>query len=102
MNNWFFGKKKKLTDRWPKDETGQPVRPVYLIHRGDTDMETDLTVNLLEAYGIPVMTRYPNDGSFGKGILGTSGGGGDLYVPETMLEGAQDLLRSEPVEEEEP
>lgn len=102
MKNWFFGRKKRITDLWPKDETGQPVAPAYLTHCAETQLETELMINILQAYGIPVVTQYPNDGSFGKVMLGMAGGGADLYVPETMLQDAKDLLASEPVEEDDP
>lgn len=101
MKNWFFGKKKRVTDVWPKTEDGQNVPPVFLTHTSEEDMQTELTINLLEAYGIPVVTQYPNDGSFGKVVLGMAAAGVDLFVPQTLYEEANDLLHSEPVEEEE-
>ena len=100
MKGWFFGKRKKITDVWPKTEGGEDVTPAYLTHTTDGDMQTQITVNLLEAYGIPVVTQYPNDGGFGKVVMGIAGGGVDLFVPETMLEQAKDILESEPVEED--
>ena len=53
---------------------------------------------MLEAYGIPCLRDYPGDGSFGKVVLGMSGQGTDIYVPESMLEEAQNLLAAQPVE----
>ena len=100
MKNWFFGRKKKLTDLWPKDENGKDIPPVYLTHCVQTQMELEITVNMLQAYGIPVVTRDPGDGSFGRVILGMSGTGCDLFIPETMLEDAKNLLSAEIVEEE--
>lgn len=89
LKDWQFSKK---GPKWPKDDAGEPVSPTYLTHLRATDMEGTIAVSLLESNGIPVVTQYPNDGSFGKVILGFSGTGIDLYVPETLLEEAQDLM----------
>jgi hypothetical protein len=51
-----------------------------------------MAVNLLEAFGIPTISAYPNDGEFGKLILGFSGTGMDIYVPETMLDDARNII----------
>ena len=95
MKNWFFRRKKRLTEVWPKDENGQTVEPVYLTHCVETQMELEITVNMLQAYGIPVVTKYSSDGSFGKVMIGMSGSGCDLYVPKTMLEDAKNLISGE-------
>jgi len=94
-------KKSKSTGvTWPTDENGETVPPAYLkhIHGGPLDME--LTLNLLEAYGIPHVCEYPNNGLFGKLILGHPPGGMEVYVPETMLEDAQNILNAEIYEDE--
>ena len=87
-----WNEKNHSAPKWPDDENGEPVPPVFLrhIHGGPLDME--LTLNILEAYGIPHLNQYPNDGLFGKLILGYPPGGIDVYVPEAMLEDAQNLL----------
>jgi hypothetical protein len=100
MADWFFGKKKKLTDKWPKTDGGELVRPAFLTHVGGTPMDMQIVLSLLEAYGIPAVDRYPNDGDFGRLILGHAGGGVDVYVPETMLDEAKDILNAEIVEDE--
>ena len=96
--NW--NAKKKTGHDWPKDENGETVAPAYLkhIHGGPLDME--LTLNLLEAYGIPHVCEYPNNGLFGKLILGHPPGGMEVYVPETMLEDAQNVLDADIIEDE--
>ena len=85
--------------RWPNYENGETVTPAFLshIHGGPLDME--LTLNLLKAYGIPHVCQYPNDGLFGKMILGYPPGGMDVFVPETMLEDAQNVLSADICEE---
>ena len=86
---------------WPNKDDGQSVAPAYLrhIHGGPLDME--ITLNLLEAYGIPYVCEYPNNGLFGKLILGFPPGGMEVYVPETMLEDAQNILGADIIEDDE-
>ena len=74
-----------------KDENGEPVEPVFLTHCKCLDINDEMIVNLLEAYGIPCIRLYPNDGDFGRLILGTSGTGVEIYVPKTMYEDAVNL-----------
>ena len=80
-----------LYKRWPKDENGDPVEPVFMTHCIALNMEDEMISNLLEAYGIPCLKQYPNDGDFGRLILGMSGPGVDIYVPKTMYEDAVNL-----------
>ena len=77
---------------WPKDENGELVEPVFLQHVSGTPLDFDMAINLLEAYSIPVVCQYPNDGEFGKLILGIAGGGMDIFVPQTLLEDAQNII----------
>ena len=97
MENWGFSKKKN--DNWPLDEYGNQAKPAYLKHVGGSPMDIDVEVSLLQAYNIPVILEYPNNGEFGKVILGHAGGGVDIYVPETMLEDAQNVLNATICEE---
>jgi len=85
----------ELMERWPKDENGVPIKPVYLVHKSFLGMEDKMTVSLLEAYNIPTICRYPNDGDFARLMLGVSGNGTDIYVPETMKEEALLLIEGE-------
>ena len=80
-----------LLRRWPHDERGEPVKPAYLTKRSEMDMDAALLVNMLEAYGIPCLTNYPGTSHFGKIVLGMSGFGVEILVPETMLEDAEAL-----------
>jgi len=98
MSNLDFWAKEDhipLIDRWPKKEDGSPVEPEMLLHVDAIDMQDTLTINMLEAYGIPCFRGYPGDGSFGKIILGMSGQGVDIFVPSTMSEDARQLLQGE-------
>ena len=81
----------ELYERWPKDESGEPEEPVFLGTAMNINLFDELTVNMLEAYGIPCIKRYPGNGSFGKLIMGMSGEGTEIYVPKSMLEDAAAL-----------
>ena len=89
-----------LTEKWPKDASGEPVAPVYLTHCTGLDMDDAMLVSMLEAYGIPSLRQYPNDGDFGRLILGLGGGGVDIFVPEIMAEDANDLITEVPDDDE--
>ena len=98
--SWGRDSRRDLLERWPATPEGEPVTPAFLTKCGQVDLEDRLLVNMLEAYGIPCLTRYPHSGEFGKVVLGMSGFGTEIYVPETMLQDAIALLESEDVEDE--
>ncbi|MBR0039962.1 MAG: hypothetical protein IJP64_01130 [Oscillospiraceae bacterium] len=87
-------------DRWPKDAEGHAEESAFLCTCGSTDLSDTLTVNLLEAYGIPCLRDYPGNGAFGRVIMGASGTGVDIYVPKSMLEEARMLIKGEENDEE--
>jgi hypothetical protein len=93
-------RKKKLKETWPKNEDGTQVAPAFLTHTGGAPLDAELVLNLLQAYGIPTLCQYPNDGSFGQIMVGVAGGGVDIFVPETMLEDAKNLLNADIAEED--
>ena len=73
---------------WPLDEGGQPERAERLVLQSELGGMADLTLSLLEGYGIPAF----KSGSQGKVIFGFAGLGVDIYVPASRLEEAQSLL----------
>jgi len=85
----------ELSEKWPKDENGEPVSPKFLAHRLSVNMADVLLVNMLEAYGIPAVILHPGDGDFGKVLLGMSGTGSSIFVPETLFEDAKNLMEAE-------
>ena len=89
-----------LSGRWPRDPSGEPEEPVFLCCRKNIDLSDELLVNMLEAYGIPCLRRYPGDGSFGKLILGISGQGVDILVPKSLYNDAKELCEGEMNHEE--
>ena len=93
--DWGRSADKNLLRRWPRDEKGELSSPAFLCHLYSMDMGAELRVNMLEAYGIPCLVTCPGDGSFGRVILGMSGNGVDIYVPEEDLEDAVALCKEE-------
>ena len=96
MKNWGRREYGKAYDAWPRDDRGETVPPAFLTHCGPLDMEADMIQSMLEAFSIPSIRCLPGDGAFGELILGMSGSGADIYVPCTLLEQAQELLKGEP------
>ena len=99
--NWSRSLPGGLLERWPKDECGEPEEPVLLTTAINLNLFDEMTINMLEAYGIPCLRRYPGDGSFGKVVLGMSGQGTEIFVPKSMLEDAAALVSGVGIEEEE-
>lgn len=95
---WAFGPD---GPQWPVDGSGQKEKAVRLMNSFDSAADSDMTISLLAAYGIPCFKYYDLDGGAGKVINGFSGYGASLYVPQTMLEDAQNILNAEAVEEDE-
>jgi len=95
MADWAQHKFGQTMENWPKNETGDPVSPALLCGCSPLDMEAQMLQSMLEAYGIPSLCIAPGDGVFGKLILGMSGTGFDILVPETMLEDAKALMEAE-------
>ena len=89
-----------LPERWPKQPDGTPEAPALLTHLLEWNCEVDLQEQLLRAYDIPVLKVRGNLGSLGSIVLGFSGEGVDLYVPDSMLEDAQALIK--PVDDVDP
>lgn len=85
----------ELSERWPRDASGSPEEPVFLCRCKNLDLKDELTVNMLEAYGIPCLRRYPGDGSFGRLILGISGQGVEILVPKSLYKDAKELCEGE-------
>ena len=95
MNDWGFEKAGETLKNWPKTETGEPEPPAFLQHVSGSELDVELTVNLLSAYEIPAFCAYTNNGEFGKLILGFAGTGTDIYVPESLMEDARNILSAD-------
>lgn len=101
MKDWGFAKRpdEKL-ESWPTDENGEKVPPVLFRHLGGAPMDNNVELSMLDAYGIPYILEYPNNGDFGIVIMGHAGGGVDIFIPETMLEDARNIFNSEIITDE--
>ena len=89
--DWSRALRGDLYERWPKDENGLPEEPVRLGTAMNLNLFDELTVNMLEAYGIPCLRVDPGNGGFGRLLLGMSGEGTDIYVPRSMADDAAAL-----------
>lgn len=94
--SWGHREFGKTYEKWPRTADGQTEEPAFLVHCSPLDMEADMIQSMLGSYNIPCLRRLPGDGAFGELILGMSGNGVDLYVPQSMLEDAKALLEGEP------
>ncbi|MDR1217913.1 MAG: hypothetical protein LBJ99_04915 [Oscillospiraceae bacterium] len=96
----MIGKKKGgNAAAWPDSTPGEPVAPAFLTHVDGGTLDFEMTLSLLGAYGIPTLTQYPREGVIGQVIAGFPGGGLDIYVPETLLDEARDILAADAVED---
>lgn len=82
-----------LLKKWPIRENGDPVVPAFLAHCSALGMEDVMLVNMLDAFGIPCIRQFPYNGELGQVVLGMSGDGVDIYVPETQLQEARALIQ---------
>ena len=89
----------ELYRQWPRTPEGEIVPPKFLAHCTSRDIEDVMLVNYLQSYGIPAAVIHPGDGAFGKVVLGISGTGSSIYVPETMYDQAKELMEAKPDDE---
>ena len=89
-----------LAEKWPKDENGDFVPAAWLTNCSQIDMGDAILTGVLDSCGIPFYKRFPHYGGFGNLMLGMSAEGVDIFVPETMLEEAKNILKGESEDEE--
>jgi hypothetical protein len=80
---------------WPLDKDGAPVPPVLLTKVLGFQIDYDMKLSLLRAFKIPCVYSFPGAGPLVKVLFGFSGTGMDIYVPETMLEDAKNIISAE-------
>jgi len=97
-SEWSFRREKP---EWPLDDHGEKEKAVLLKRCFDSPADNDMVISYLQAYGVPCFAYYDKEGGAGKVINGFSGYGVELYVPESRLQEAQDLLSAQPMEEDE-
>ena len=81
---------KRLAERWPNDDNGQPEKAEKLTLQSELDGMADITLSMLEGFGIPAFKV----GSQGKVVLSFAGLGVEIYVPASQLEEAKALLEA--------
>lgn len=91
----------KMAEKWPRDERGGFVGAAYLTTCSQLDMGDAIITGVLDSFDIPYVKKYPHYGGFGNLMLGVSAEGVDIFVPETMLEEAKNILEGEAENEEE-
>jgi len=96
-SDWSF---RKEEPQWPLEENGEKEKAVLLQSTFDSPADVDMVISFLQAYGIPCFPYYAHEGGAGKVINGFSGYGADLYVPQSRLEEARELLNAHPIEDE--
>ena len=90
--SWYRSVPGEVYKMWPKTD-GVPEEPVFLKHCTSIDLEDEMLVSMLSAYGIPAVKMYPGmGGGFGVVVLGMSAEGCDVYVPASMHNDAEALL----------
>lgn len=70
------------------------ILAAFLISVRD-DIEATIIEQKLKTYQIPVIRKYQESGGYMKIIMGVTMLGIDLYVPEELLETAQNILKEE-------
>lgn len=100
MSDWALHEYGAVWESWPRDEKGEIIPPAHLASCSPLDMQAEMLQSMLRAYAIPSLRVAPGDGQFGELILGMSGTGVDILVPETMLDDAKALLEAENDEEQ--
>lgn len=83
----------ELVDALPP-EPREPENEVFLISVGDEN-EANIIQNLLDIHQIPSLKKYRDIGGYMKVYMGTSAFGVDIYVPESCVETAVELLRTD-------
>ena len=96
--DWKFGKHIDDGPQWPTNENGAVPEAVAAV-MSDTQLGVTTAVTMLHAFGIPARVRYPGDGTFGRIVLGFSGYGAEILVPEDRLEEAAALLETDAAED---
>ncbi len=92
MGDWSFDRDRGVVGQWPRDARGEYERPAFLEHVFGSEPELALERNMLLSFGVPTVCRYPLDGTLGKVVLGMSGTGMEIFVPESMLEDARNII----------
>ena len=89
---WGFRRNTEKTAEWPKDERGENIPVAFLANIGGSQLDYEMPLSLLRAFSIPYVCDFAGAGRIVKICFGFSGAGMDIYVPETLLEDAKEIL----------
>ena len=91
-----------LTDALPvmEDETEPADIPAFLCSIDD-GIKAEMVIALLKSQGIPVMKQRREAGEYLNIYMGVSVFGADLYVPSKLHEEANEILKAQPVMDQE-
>ena len=100
--SWSFKREKGVSDlvEWPKDASGENVTAAFLTNIGGNQVDYELALSLLRAFNIPYAFEFKGSGQVAKLYTGFSSSGMDIYVPETLLEDAKNILFSDSEDEQ--
>ena len=92
---WGWSSKKSEEEPdWPKNEEGENVPAAFLTTVSGNMLDLEMTISMLRSFGVPAVRSYPLSGRFMRLIFGFTATGMDIFVPETMLDFARELLES--------
>lgn len=80
----------ELVDKITPEKQLQPIQEAFLLTVSD-DMEYKIVESKLGEYGIPITKRYKGSGAVTQIYMGRTFGL-DVYVPETVLRKAKEIL----------
>ena len=84
-----------------ESDNREPWRGGVYLTTASSSFEADLFVSKLESEGIPAMKRYMGASNFIEITMGmTSAYPVEIYVPESTLEEAREVIRPVPIEDD--
>lgn len=83
-----------LLSHWPLGADGEPEKAALLGNEGDFVSQAGIACSMLDAYGIPYLVRRSGPGQLGLIYGGFSPVGVKIYVPESRLEEARQLVNT--------
>ena len=88
-----------------KDRKQQPEEPMSFLAMANDEMEAEIIISLLDSFSIPAVKQYAGMSGLMTIYLGggNSMGGIEIFVPEAMLQQAEEVLanNTETLEEDE-
>ena len=96
--NWYSAQDRAVFGDWPNDESGEPIPPVLLKTVSSANDELAILRSLLESFGIPNVCRFPKELRVTPVVIGAGVVVSEIYVPETMLEDAKNIINTDNID----